>query len=67
MICESNGLYYLKKGTMYEIANISIRYNRKRKSNVLVITGTGEHVSDLIEPKEYSFEELENKLCKERN
>lgn len=64
MIYESNGLYYLKKGSRYEIANIDIKYNRTKKSNVLVVTGSGNYVNSIEEPVIYSFKELENKLCK---
>lgn len=64
MIYEKDNVYYLKSGNGYEIANISIKYNRLKKKNVLVITGSGEFVSDLEEPIEYTFKELENKLCK---
>ena len=47
MIYEKNNVYYLKKGNDYEIANISIKYNRIKKRNVLVITG-----SEIIEQLE---------------
>ena len=64
MIYESKGIYYLKKGEGYEIANLSIKYNRTKKKNVLVITGSGEYVSEIEEPiLEYTFKELEEKLC----
>ena len=63
MIYEKDNVYYLKSSNGYEIANISIKYNRIKKKNVLVITGSGEFVFDLEEPKEYSFKELEKKLC----
>lgn len=62
MIYKSNDLYYLKKGSGYEIANISIRYNRTKKRNVIVVSGTGEYVDDLENPVEYSFKELQDKL-----
>ena len=62
MIYKSNDLYYLKKGSGYEIANISIRYNRTKKRNVIVVSGTGEYVDDLENPVEYSFKELQEKL-----
>ena len=63
MICQSNNVYYLKKENDYEIANIEIKYNGSKKKNVLVVTGTEVYVSGLEEPKEYSFKELEKKLC----
>lgn len=64
MIYEKDNVYYLKSSNGYKIANISIKYNRIKKRNVLVITGSGEFVFDLEEPIEYTFKELENKLCK---
>lgn len=64
MIYEKDNVYYLKKGNDYEIANISIKYNRIKKKNVLVITGT-EIIEQLEEPiKEYTFKELEQALTK---
>ena len=63
MIYQSNNVYYLKKANEYEIANLEMRYNSSKKKNVLVVTGTGVYVSSLEEPKEYSFKELEKKLC----
>lgn len=63
MIYQSNNVYYLKKANEYEIANLEIKYNSSKKKNVLVVTGTGIYVSSLEEPKEYSFKELEKKLC----
>lgn len=64
MIYEKNGLYYLKKGNDYEVANIELKYNKKRKKNVLVVTGTN-IIESLEEPiKEYSFKELEEKILK---
>lgn len=64
MIYEKNNVYYLKKGNDYEIANIQIKYNRIKKRNVLVITGSG-IVEQLEEPiEEYTFKELEDKLIK---
>ena len=63
MIYEKDNVYYLKKGNEYEIANISIKYNRIKKKNVLVITGSG-IIEQLEEPKEYTFKELEEKLVK---
>ena len=62
MIYESNGLYYLKKGNSYEIANISIKYNRIKKRNVIVVKGSGEYINDLENPSEYSFKDLQDKL-----
>ena len=63
MIYESNNVYYLKNGNDYEVANIEIKYNRIKKRNVLVITGSG-IIEQLEEPiKEYTFKELEEKLC----
>ena len=62
MIYEKDNVYYLKKGNNYEIANISIKYNRIKKRNVLVITGS-EIIEQLEEPiNEYTFKELEEKL-----
>ena len=62
MIYEKDNIYYLKKGNGYEIANISIKYNRIKKKNVLVITGT-RIIEQLEEPiKEYTFKELEQAL-----
>ena len=49
MIYEKDNVYYLKKGNDYEIANISIKYNRIKKINVLVITGS-EIIEQLEEP-----------------
>ena len=63
MIYQSNNVYYLKKANDYEIANLEIKYNSSKKKNVLVLTGTGVYISSLEEPKEYSFKELEKKLC----
>lgn len=62
MIYEKDNVYYLRKGNEYEIATISIKYNRTRKKNVIVVTGTGEYVSELENPVEYSFKELQDKL-----
>ena len=62
MIYEKDNVYYLKKGNDYEIANIEIKYNRIKKRNVLVITGSG-IIERLEEPiNEYTFKELNNKL-----
>ena len=63
MIYQSNNVYYLKSGDGFEIANIEIKYNSFKKKNVLVVTGSGVYVSNLGELKEYSFKELEKKLC----
>lgn len=61
---DKDNIYYLKKGSDYEVANIEIKYNRIKKKNVLVITGTG-IIEQLEEPiKEYTFKELEDKLIK---
>ena len=65
MIYQSNNVYYLKSGDGFEIANIEIKYNSSKKKNVLVVTGSGVYVSNLGELKEYSFKELEKKLCEE--
>ena len=66
MIYEKDNVYYLKKGNDYEIANISIKYNRIKKKNVLVITGTG-IIEQLEEPIEkYTFKELEQTLTTHR-
>lgn len=62
MIYEKDNVYYLKKGNGYEIANISIRYNRIKKRNVMVVTGNGEYVDELENAKEYNFKELQEKL-----
>ena len=63
MIYEKDNIYYLKKGNDYEVANIEIKYNRIKKRNVLVITGTG-ILNQLEEPiKEYTFKELEQALA----
>ena len=37
MIYEKDNVYYLRKGNEYEIATISIKYNRTRKKNVIVL------------------------------
>ena len=64
MIYEKDNVYYLKSGNGYEIANISIKYNRIKKKNVLVITGS-EIIEQLEEPiEEYTFKELEQELTK---
>ena len=63
MIYKSNNIYYLEHGSLYEIANIEIKYNSLKGKNVLVVTGTGNYVQTLEEPKEYNFKELEKMLC----
>lgn len=64
MIYEKDGLYYLKNGNDYEIANIELKYNKKRKKNILVITGTN-IIKSLEEPiTEYSFKDLEKEILK---
>ena len=60
---DKNNIYYFKKGNDYEVANIEIKYNRIKKRNVLVITGT-DIIEQLEEVKEYTFKELEEKLVK---
>lgn len=67
MIYKSNNIYYLEHGSLYEIANIEIKYNSLKGRNVLVVTGTGNYVQTLEEPKEYNFKELEKMLCEEGN
>ena len=62
MIYEKDNIYYLKKGNSYEIANISIKYNRIKKRNVIVVTGSGEYINGLENPNEYSFKDLQEKL-----
>ena len=62
MIYEKDNIYYLKKGNSYEIANISIKYNRIKKRNVIVVTGSGEYINSLENPNEYSFKDLQDKL-----
>lgn len=62
MIYEKDNVYYLKSGSVYEVANIEIKYNRIKKKNVLVITGSG-IIEQIEEPiKVYTFKELNNKL-----
>ena len=63
MIDEKDNKKKKKKGNDYEIANIEIKYNSLKGKNVLVVTGTGNYVQTLEEPKEYNFKELEKKLC----
>ena len=63
MIYEKDGIVYFKNGIQYEIANIEIIYNSLKGRNVLVVTGTGNYVQTLEDPKEYSFKELEKMLC----
>jgi hypothetical protein len=62
MIYEKDNIYYLKKGNAYEIANIFIKYNRIKKRNVIVVTGSGEYINDSENPSKYSFKELQEKL-----
>ena len=62
MIYEKDNVYYLKKGNDYEVANIEIKYNRIKKRNVIVITCNG-IIDQLQVVKEYTFKELEEKLC----
>ena len=62
MIYEKDNIYYLKKGNSYEIANISIKYNRIKKRNVIVVTGSGDYFNSLENPNEYSFKDLQDKL-----
>lgn len=64
MIYELNGVFYLKSGNTYELANIEIKYSNLKKKNVLVITGSG--VVKNIEGSfiEYDFKKLEEKLLK---
>ena len=62
MIYEKENVYYLKKGDLFEIANIEIKYSRIKKKNILVITGSG-IVEQIDEPlNEYTFKELEKKV-----
>ncbi len=62
MIYEKDNVYYLKKGDLFEIANIEIKYSRVKKKNILVITGS-EIVEQIDEPlNEISFKELEKKV-----
>ena len=62
MIYEKENVYYLKKGDLFEIANIEIKYSRIKKKNILVITGSG-IVEQIDEPlNEYAFKELEKKV-----
>ena len=64
MIYKSNNIYYLKSNNDYEVANIEIKYNRIKKRNVLVITGTG-IIKQLEEPiTEYSFKDVEKEILK---
>lgn len=67
MIYKDNNVYYLKSGNGYEVAEISIKYNRTKKKNVLVINGTGEYTSNLEDPKKYTFKELEKELIESGN
>lgn len=62
MIYEKDNVYYLKKGDLFEIANIEIKYSRIKKKNILVITGSGiiEQIDESL--NEFSFKELEKKV-----
>ncbi len=66
MIYELNGIYYLKAGSVYEIANIEIKHNYVRNRNVLVISGSDSYQSFSEDDEEkmntYSFKELESKI-----
>ena len=62
MIYEKDNVYYLKKGNEYEIATISIKYNRTRKKNVIVVTGSGEYINAL----DNHLLSIERKIHKER-
>lgn len=66
MIYELDNIYYLKSGSVYEIANIEIKHNYVRNRNVLVISGsdTYQNFSEDDEEKmnTYSFKELESKI-----
>lgn len=64
MIYEKDNIYYLKKGNAYEIANVTIKYNRIKKRNVIVVTGSGEYINNLENAIEYTFKELQDKLTK---
>ena len=62
MIYEKDNVYYLKKGEVYEVVNIEIKYSRIKKKNILVITGSG-IIEQIDEPlNEYTFKELEKKV-----
>lgn len=64
MISELNGVFYLKSGNTYELANIEIKYSNLKKKNVLVITGSG-ILKNIEGPViEYDFKNLEEKLLK---
>lgn len=66
MIYELDNVYYLKTGSVYEIANIEIKHNYVRNRNVLVISGSDsyQNFSEEDEKKmnSYSFKELESKI-----
>lgn len=65
MIYKSNGVYYLKKGSGYEVANIEIKYSRIKKKNIIVVSGSGVYFNEIDEPiEEYTFKELEDILTK---
>lgn len=63
MIYELDNVYYLKSGSIYEIANIEIKHNYVRNRNVLVISGSDAYQSFSEEDEQkmniYSFKELE--------
>lgn len=63
MIYELNNVYYLKSGSIYEIANIEIKHNYIRNRNVLVVSGSDSYQSFSEEDEQkmniYSFKELE--------
>lgn len=66
MIYELNNVYYLKSGSIYEIANIEIKHNYVRNRNVLVISGSNAYQSFSEEDEQkmniYSFKELEKRI-----
>ncbi len=66
MIYELNNVYYLKSGSIYEIANIEIKHNYVRNRNVLVISGSDAYQSfseeDEQKKNSYSFKELEKRI-----
>ncbi len=62
MIYEKDNVYYLKKGVLFEIANLEIKYSRIKKKNILVITGSGivEQIDETL--NEYTYKEIEKKV-----
>ncbi len=67
MIYIKDDIYYLKKGSNYEVADLSVKYNRLTNRKALVITGSGVF-KELEEPIEsISFEELEKRMCEEQH